>query len=91
MRWTEIAEDTVPPNPKPPEQPLATDPEAKEKERLVGLAKARGLDTRPPKVTPEQIIQAAQAPPAARLRITDATTDEELSDFIRGRRRGQFR
>jgi hypothetical protein len=25
------------------------------------------------------------------LRITDATTDEELSDFIRGRRRGQFR
>jgi hypothetical protein len=40
----------------------------------------------PPPITPEQIIQAALAPPAATLRMTDDTTDEELSDFIRGNR-----
>jgi hypothetical protein len=33
---------------------------------------------------PEQIIQAALAPPAAQMTVTD---DEELSDFIRGRHR----
>jgi hypothetical protein len=35
-------------------------------------------------ITPEQIIQAALDPPAATLRITEDTTDEELSEFIRG-------
>ena len=69
---------------KPP-----ADPQAKEKARLLRLAKARGLDMSPPTITPEQIIQAALAPPAATLRITDKTTDKELSDFIRGRRRGR--
>ena len=42
-------------------------------------------------VSPERIIQAAISPPAASLRVTDATTDEELSAFIRGKRRGQHK
>jgi hypothetical protein len=69
-------------------QPTKVDPQVAERARLLRLAKAKGLDMSPPTSTPEQIIQAALAPPAATLRVTDSTTDEELSDFIRGRRRG---
>ena len=54
-----------------------------EKARLLRLAQARGLDMSPPRLTPEQIIEAAFAPPAAQMTITDDTTDEELSAFIR--------
>ena len=39
-------------------------------------------------VTPEQIIQASIDPPAASLLVTDATTDEEMNAYIRGKRRG---
>jgi hypothetical protein len=39
-----------------------------------------------PTMTPKQITEAATAPPAATLRITDDITDEELSAFIRGKR-----
>lgn len=77
---------------KPPTDPQAqvmpVDPEAEEKARLMRLAKARGLDMSPPKVTPEQIIQAANAPPVARMLVTDKTTPAEISAFIRGKRRG---
>ena len=61
-------------------------------ERLELLRRAvkRGLDLVEftPRITPQQIIQAAIDPPAASLRLTDETTDEELSAFIRGERRG---
>ena len=61
-------------------------------ERLELLRRAvkRGLDLvgSTPRATPEQIIKAAIDPPAASLRLTDETTDEELSAFIRGKRRG---
>lgn len=54
---------------------------------LLRLAKARGLDMSPPTITPEQIIQAALAPPASKMIVTNDTTDEELSAFIRGKHR----
>jgi hypothetical protein len=72
--------------PTPAKSPV--DPEAKEKARLMRMAKARGLDMSPPKFTPEQIIQAANAPPVARMLVTDKTTPAEISAFIRGKRRG---
>ena len=49
------------------------------------------LRVRTPPATAEQIIQAAIDPPAASLTVTDDTTDEELSAFIQGKRRGQHR
>lgn len=63
------------------------DPQTAKKARLLRQAKARGLDVSPPTITPEQIIQAALAPPAAEMIVTDDTTDEELSAFIRGKAR----
>jgi hypothetical protein len=57
-----------------------------ERLRLLQRARAQGLDMSPPTVTPEQIIEAVNAPPAATLTITDETTDEETSRFIRGER-----
>jgi hypothetical protein len=35
-----------------------------------------------------QVIEAALAPPASTITVTDDTTDEELSAFVRGKRRG---
>ena len=47
------------------------DPQTAKKARLLRQAKARGLDVSPPTITPEQIIQAALAPPAAEMIVTD--------------------
>ena len=57
---------------------------------LLRRAVKRGLDLVgfTPRATPAQILQAAIDPPAASLRVTDDTTAEELSAFIRGKRRG---
>ena len=57
---------------------------------LMRRAVRRGLDLVgfTPRITPEQILQAAIYPPAASLRVTDATTYEELSAFIRDKKHG---
>jgi hypothetical protein len=89
MRWCELFEDNaIVPNDKPD---VASSPDAsseEERARLLQLAKSRGLNLSPPQITPEQIMQAANAPPVARMLVTDKTTPAEISAFIRGRQHG---
>ena len=46
------------------------------------------LEGSKPRITPEQIIQAAIDPPNCSLLFTSKTSKKELSAFTRGKRRG---
>ena len=81
MRWKELCEDD---RVMPKETPVST----AEQKRLLQLAKAKGLDLSPPTLTPEQIIQAGNAPAVARMLVTAQTTPAEISAFLRGKRHG---